>query len=89
MTVTLTWPVVLTAAGMVFAFLYGSHTLSVRFSAWATELQTMTKQHEEAILSLRVSRHEHGQNIAVLQTEMDAVQHDVVALQGSAERRKR
>ena len=67
MTMTLTLPVLLTCLAMVGGLLMLSH----RFGTWAGEIQSMLKNHEEHILSLRADRHNHAERLHVLENVVE------------------
>lgn len=76
MTITLTGGVLVAFLGLLAVLLV--HVVNV--ARWTAELQAMVRKHEEEVISLRQSRHEHATKIKVLEVRADQHQVDIERL---------
>ena len=69
MNLTLTFPALIASATFL--------VLALTVGRWIGRLNKMIELHDSDILSLRKSRHEHGEKIFVLETRAEAMESDV------------
>lgn len=67
--VTFSYPTLIASATFI--------VLAITFGRWGGRLQTIVENNSADVLSLRASRHIHGEKIAVLESGLETAQEDI------------